>query len=257
MFLWFVTSAFATSSVDEPRLRETGRELQMYSSASQRLWFDCGDCSGLASIVRSRKLGQCPRTATKQRFMIEAWPSFIAERPVPGPRPWRSAWAFLNPNLTFRKCKFDGARKLRTYIVSNRPFDFAFAVLPRETVGARRVGAAATSRNPENNMLIHLPIIILTSLHPTPIADAVPKFDIARECQGEGGNKEIQKRCADDETQARGQLQTEWTQFTPSARSQCIQETSMDGTPSYVEFLTCLEMERDVRIEREARKTSK
>jgi hypothetical protein len=30
-------------------------------------------------------------------------------------------------------------------------------------------------------MLIHLPIIILTSLHPTPIADAVPKFDIARE----------------------------------------------------------------------------
>ena len=31
-------------------------------------------------------------------------------------------------------------------------------------------------------MLIHLPIIILTSLHPTPIADAVPKFEIAREC---------------------------------------------------------------------------
>ena len=31
----------------------------------------------------------------------------------------------------------------------------------------------------------------------------------------------------------------------------------MDGTPSYVEFLTCLERERDVRIEREARKTSK
>jgi hypothetical protein len=31
----------------------------------------------------------------------------------------------------------------------------------------------------------------------------------------------------------------------------------MDGTPSYVEFLTCLEMERDVRAEREAKKTSK
>jgi len=29
-------------------------------------------------------------------------------------------------------------------------------------------------------MLIHLPIIILTSLHPTPIADTAPKFDIAR-----------------------------------------------------------------------------
>ena len=103
-------------------------------------------------------------------------------------------------------------------------------------------------------MLLHLPIIILTSLHPIPIADAVPKFDIARECRNEGGDTEIQKRCADDESQARGQLQAEWSQFTPSARSQCMQETSMDGTPSYVEFVTCLEMERDVRIEREAQK---
>jgi len=94
-------------------------------------------------------------------------------------------------------------------------------------------------------MLIHLPIIILTSLHPTPIADTAPKFDIARECQF--GSKEEQKRCTDEETQARDQLQTEWIQFTPSAKIQCIQETSMDGTPSYVEFLTCLEMERDVR----------
>jgi hypothetical protein len=106
-------------------------------------------------------------------------------------------------------------------------------------------------------MLIHLPIIILTSLHPIPIADAVPKFDIARECQNEGGDNEIQKRCVDDETQARDQLKAEWAQFTPSARILCMQETGMDGTPSYVEFVTCLEMERDVRTEREARKTPK
>jgi hypothetical protein len=106
-------------------------------------------------------------------------------------------------------------------------------------------------------MLIHLPIIILTSLQPTAIADAVPKFDIARECQGEGDTQETQKMCVDDETQARAQLQTEWIQFTPGAKIQCLQETSIDGTPSYVEFLTCLEMERDVRIEREAGKTPK
>ena len=31
-------------------------------------------------------------------------------------------------------------------------------------------------------MLIHLPIVILTSLHAIPVADALPKFDIAREC---------------------------------------------------------------------------
>lgn len=102
-------------------------------------------------------------------------------------------------------------------------------------------------------MLIHLPIIILTSLHPIPVADAVPQFDIVRECQAEGGTKEMEQRCAEDEIQARDQLHAEWTQFSPSARLECIGEASIGGIPSYVEFLTCLEMERDVRIEREAK----
>jgi hypothetical protein len=52
-------------------------------------------------------------------------------------------------------------------------------------------------------MLAHLPIIILTSLHPAPVADSVPKFEIARECQFEGGTKAMQERCAADENQAR------------------------------------------------------
>ena len=98
-------------------------------------------------------------------------------------------------------------------------------------------------------MLIHLPIIILTSLHPTPIADAVPKFDIARECQFEVGSKEELDRCVTDETQAREQLQTERAQFTPSAKTQCNQENDVDGISSYVELQVCLEMERDVRKE--------
>ena len=109
------------------------------------------------------------------------------------------------------------------------------------------VGDWIRSRSLENNMLAHLPIIILTSLHPSPIADTAPKFDIARECQFEGGSKPMQERCAADERQARDQLQNEWTQFSPSAKNQCNQETTTDSTPSYVEFLTCLEMERDVK----------
>ena len=96
-------------------------------------------------------------------------------------------------------------------------------------------------------MLIHLPIIILTSLHPMPIADAVPKFDIARECRFESGSKEELNKCAADEAQAREKLQTEWIQFTPSAKKQCYEEANIDSNPSYVELLTCLEMERDVR----------
>ena len=98
-------------------------------------------------------------------------------------------------------------------------------------------------------MLIHLPIIILTSLHPTLIADAVPKFDIARHCQFEIGSNEDQKGCADAETQARDTLQKEWGQFTPSEKSICTQEAVGDDISSYVELLTCLEMERDVKQE--------
>ena len=98
-------------------------------------------------------------------------------------------------------------------------------------------------------MLLHLPIIILTSLHPTLIADAVPKFDIARQCQFEIGSNEDQKGCADDETQARDTLQKEWGQFTPSEKSICTQEAVGDDISSYVELLTCLEMERDVKQE--------
>jgi hypothetical protein len=98
-------------------------------------------------------------------------------------------------------------------------------------------------------MLIHLPIMILTSLHPTPIADAVPKLDIARECQFEAGSKEDLDRCVTDERQAREQLQTEWAQFTPSEKTQCNRENDVGGIFSYVELQTCLEMERDVKRE--------
>jgi hypothetical protein len=127
------------------------------------------------------------------------------------------------------------------------------ATAPNSRLSASQI----TSRSPENKMLIHLPIIILTSLHPIAIADAVPTFDIAHECQAEGGTTETLKRCVDDETQARSQLQTEWLQFSPRTKTQCSVETSAGGTFSYVEFLTCLEMDRDVNVEREANKTSK
>jgi hypothetical protein len=101
--------------------------------------------------------------------------------------------------------------------------------------------------NPENKMLAHLPIVILASLLPMPVADAMPKLDIARECQFEGGIKPTQERCAADEAQARNELQNEWKQFGPDAIKQCNEESTTDNISSYVELLTCLEMERDVR----------
>ena len=80
-------------------------------------------------------------------------------------------------------------------------------------------------------MLIHLPIIILTSLHPTPIADAVPKFDIARECQFEAGSKEELDRCVTDETQARKQLQTDGHNLHPAQKPSATRKTTWTAFP--------------------------
>ena len=96
-------------------------------------------------------------------------------------------------------------------------------------------------------MLHPIQLFLFASLPFVPIADSVPKFDIAAECRSEGGTAAIQRRCAADEAQARDQLSPDWTQTSAVDKSQCIQETSIDGTPSYVELLTCLEMDRDVK----------
>ena len=78
-------------------------------------------------------------------------------------------------------------------------------------------------------------------------ADSVPKFDIARECRSEGGSKATQDKCADDEAAARDQLQPLWVQSSATDRDNCVKATGADGSPSYVELLTCLEMARDVK----------
>jgi hypothetical protein len=98
-------------------------------------------------------------------------------------------------------------------------------------------------------MLAHLPIIILASFPLTTVAvsDTVPKFDIARECRSEGGSQATLERCAADEAQARDELQPQWLQFAFHDKTVCLGEATADGTPSYVELLTCLEMARDVK----------
>lgn len=96
-------------------------------------------------------------------------------------------------------------------------------------------------------MLIHLPFVMVALLPLTPVADHVPKFDIARECRSEGGSAAMQASCAGDEAQARDQLEPLWDQSATADRAVCVRETSTDGSPSYVELLTCLEMARDAK----------
>lgn len=83
-------------------------------------------------------------------------------------------------------------------------------------------------------------------------ADAVPKFDVARNCKAEtadaAGVGETLASCVKDEEEARSELPRQWDHFTQADKAACIRATSMDGTPSYVELVTCLEIASDNNV---------
>jgi hypothetical protein len=110
--------------------------------------------------------------------------------------------------------------------------------------------AAQEPLRKEVEMMLHLPIVILTSLSPIPISDAVPRLDIAKECRFEGGTTVIVDRCSRDEATALQKLEAEWPQFAGADRNACFTEATVGGLGSYVDLLVCLEMARDVRKEK-------
>jgi hypothetical protein len=76
--------------------------------------------------------------------------------------------------------------------------------------------------------------------------DEVPKLNIEPTCHAAAMAQAAPDRhedvCKRDELQARDKLQQEWVQFTGSQRERCISLSTLGGSPSYVELLTCLEM---------------
>jgi hypothetical protein len=42
-------------------------------------------------------------------------------------------------------------------------------------------------------------------------------------------------------------LQKQWSQLRETERRECIEEADINGTPSYVDLLTCLQLAKDTR----------
>jgi hypothetical protein len=97
-------------------------------------------------------------------------------------------------------------------------------------------------------MPISISMIVLGSQLIVPVADGVPKFDIARSCKldvaATAGLAVDQptKSCVSDERKARQQLGSRWSKFPASSRASCTSQESIGGTPSYVSLLTCLQL---------------
>ena len=106
-------------------------------------------------------------------------------------------------------------------------------------------------------MLISFSTLVLASHLIVTVADDVPNFNIERGCKIDSasafdpnaGLSATIKRCADDEQEAKNQLQTVWSQSASSDKKLCMGLTTDDAStpPSYVEVLTCLQGQQLVR----------
>jgi hypothetical protein len=99
-------------------------------------------------------------------------------------------------------------------------------------------------------MPISVSMIVLGSQLVLPVADGVPKFDIARSCKLDvaataGLTVDLSvNRCMSDERKAQQQLAGRWSKFPAVSRASCISQESIGGTPSYVSLQTCLQFSR-------------
>jgi hypothetical protein len=102
-------------------------------------------------------------------------------------------------------------------------------------------------------MPLSISMIVLGSQLVLPVADGVPKFDIARSCKldvaatsGLAVDQSV-KDCVRDERKARQQLGSNWAKYTAANKASCIPQESVGGTPSYVSLQTCLQFGQPAR----------
>jgi hypothetical protein len=90
--------------------------------------------------------------------------------------------------------------------------------------------------------------IILAGSYIVLAADKMPELNIEPSCRAAAtasvsiGVNRDENSCKRDENDARAKLDQEWGQFTPSQRAQCVRLSTLGGSPSYVELITCLEL---------------
>ncbi|MBV8746431.1 MAG: hypothetical protein JO134_15450 [Xanthobacteraceae bacterium] len=105
-------------------------------------------------------------------------------------------------------------------------------------------------------MLFHAALLIAFGLLVN-VADAVPKYDIARTCRaavamtGGGGQGRTVENCVNGEEAARKDLEKHWATAPTAERTQCMGSGAVGGSHSYVELSVCLEMMRDSRARRD------
>jgi len=98
-----------------------------------------------------------------------------------------------------------------------------------------------------------LTVVFLAAMSIASAADP-PKLNVEQTCRDSANadptiNFNV-ALCLDSENRARDELAGKWASFPAPDRQQCTEMASMGGTASYVELITCLEMDQQAREER-------
>jgi hypothetical protein len=101
--------------------------------------------------------------------------------------------------------------------------------------------------------IVRFTAIIACLVATTAVANAgpPPKLDVQATCRRaqplSGGEKSAYQGCLNDELDAQKELVKTWSSFTAGAQSTCVQETKIGGAPSFVELLTCLQLDKQAK----------
>jgi hypothetical protein len=81
-----------------------------------------------------------------------------------------------------------------------------------------------------------------------PALMSLPKLDLRATCRRAqplvAGEEDAYQSCLTDEVGAQKELSHKWFSFRAEARAICTRETQIGGDPSFVELITCLELDQ-------------
>jgi hypothetical protein len=98
--------------------------------------------------------------------------------------------------------------------------------------------------------MIKFAAVLTLVIAQTALAQAAqpPRFNIratCRQAQPLTGDKSVFQSCVSEERGARKTLAKGWSTFKSTSRRSCMEEAQTGGTPSYVDMLTCLQLDKE------------
>jgi hypothetical protein len=95
-------------------------------------------------------------------------------------------------------------------------------------------------------MLFRIYAALLSSQMTVMVADRVPEFDGGPYCRAYSIGNSVQD-CLASQKRAHDKLIEDWSKYTAHDKAMCVFEEKVAGLPSYVGWLTCLDINANAR----------